>query len=78
MAACLVLGGIGLVLGIILLVISRSEDKPPVFNVQAPSAHNSVVHEVKVRCTKCQALNDELSKFCKECGNPIITEKAEA
>jgi hypothetical protein len=26
---------------------------------------------VKVRCPKCQALNDETSKFCNQCGAPL-------
>jgi hypothetical protein len=27
--------------------------------------------EIKVRCKKCQALNDETAKFCNQCGSPI-------
>ena len=26
---------------------------------------------VKVRCQKCQLLNDESAKFCNQCGSPI-------
>src|SRR5262249_852674 len=27
--------------------------------------------QVKVRCQKCQALNDEAAKFCNQCGSAI-------
>jgi len=27
---------------------------------------------IKVRCGKCSSLNDENSKFCSSCGNPLI------
>ena len=27
--------------------------------------------QVKVRCRKCQALNDETAKFCDQCGAPM-------
>jgi hypothetical protein len=26
---------------------------------------------VKVRCQKCEALNDEAAKYCNQCGSPI-------
>lgn len=77
MVLCFVLGGISTVLGIILFVVGNSGNKTPVVNFQAAAIDNPTVHVVKVRCPKCQALNDELSKFCKSCGNPIINEKAE-
>jgi hypothetical protein len=27
--------------------------------------------QVKIRCQKCQGLNDETAKFCNQCGSPI-------
>ncbi len=27
--------------------------------------------QIKVRCRKCRALNDESAKFCDQCGSPI-------
>jgi hypothetical protein len=27
--------------------------------------------QVKIRCRKCQALNDETAKFCNQCGAPL-------
>lgn len=77
MEICFVLGGIGTLYGIILLVIASSGNKTSVVNVRGPALDNTTVPVVKVRCSKCQTLNGELSKFCKDCGNLIITEKAE-
>jgi rRNA maturation endonuclease Nob1 len=29
------------------------------------------VPQIKLRCQKCQALNDEHAKFCNQCGSAI-------
>jgi hypothetical protein len=74
---CFILGGISLVLGIILLIVGFSGKKTPVYNVQAPAMNNMNVNAVKVRCPKCQALNDESSRFCKTCGNPLTSQRTQ-
>lgn len=35
------------------------------------SDRNREADVVKVRCRNCQSLNDEVSKFCGQCGDPI-------
>lgn len=73
--ACFVLGGIGIVFGIILLAIGFSGGRAHVYNYQAPPVNNMTVNVVKVRCPNCQALNDEGARFCKICGNPLVSQK---
>ncbi|HZZ29232.1 MAG TPA: zinc ribbon domain-containing protein [Pirellulales bacterium] len=34
-------------------------------------ASEEATPEVKVRCQKCRALNDEAAKFCNQCGAPL-------
>lgn len=32
-------------------------------------------NKIKIRCSKCEALNEEKVKFCSECGEPLSKEK---
>lgn len=72
---CFVMGGIAMVLGIILIVIASSGNNSRSNNFIAPT--NTLVNVVKIRCLKCQAINDETSRFCNECGYPLVTDNVE-
>lgn len=72
MLAAFILGGIAVVLGIILFVVGMSNNKVAVVHSHAPVPNSKPIDGVKVRCPKCQALNEESAKFCVNCGETLI------
>lgn len=32
---------------------------------------SETAEQIKIRCLKCRALNDEPAKFCQQCGSPL-------
>lgn len=78
MLTFLIIGGIATVVGIIFLIIGMSNNKAPVVHYQAPITKNKVINSVKVRCLKCQTLNEEEARFCGNCGETLMIEDKEA
>jgi hypothetical protein len=60
--------GLGLlVLGLLLVALGR---EPGTAN-PVPGPGPGAAPQSKVRCHKCQALNDEHAKFCNQCGAAV-------
>ncbi|MDP4092556.1 MAG: DUF3185 family protein [Bacillota bacterium] len=83
MIALFVCGGILLVFGIILLAVGSSKKNTyysqmqnpinqPQMNQYPPVNQGPQYNQpIMVRCTACQSLNDESSRFCQNCGNQL-------
>lgn len=67
MKSILIIGGMILSL-ISVPILTTIEQLKETFNRMISSSNSKII---KVRCSKCQTLNDETAAFCANCGNKL-------